>query len=146
MADPNPSEAKRRWFEPASAILMALTTLSTAWCSYQSSKWNGRSGGFAAQAGRLNQKAALLHLEGNQVIGVQVKMFMEFVDAHVAGGRAIEAADQIEKRGFARAGRPDDGDHLTVRNAQRDRVEGRHAALAVELLGDAVEVDHTLIV
>ncbi len=85
MADPNPSEAKRRWFEPASAILMALTTLSTAWCSYQSSKWNGQSGGFAAQASRLNQKAALLHLEGNQVIGVQVKMFMEFVDAHVTG-------------------------------------------------------------
>ena len=85
MADPNRSEAKRRWFEPASAILMALATLSTAWCSYQSSKWNGQSGGFAAEAGRLNQKAALLHLEGNQVIGGQMKMFAEFIDAHLTG-------------------------------------------------------------
>jgi hypothetical protein len=85
MADPNPSQAKRRWFEPASAILMALATLSTAWCSYQSSKWNGQSGGFAAEAGRLNQKAALLHLEGNQVISVQVKMFMAFIDAQMTG-------------------------------------------------------------
>jgi hypothetical protein len=85
MADPNLSEARRRWFEPASAILMALATLSTAWCSYQSSKWNGQSGGFAAEAGRLNQKAALLHLEGNQVIGGQMKMFAEFIDAHLTG-------------------------------------------------------------
>jgi hypothetical protein len=85
VADPNPSEAKRRWFEPASAILMALTTLSTAWCSYQSSKWNGQSGGFATEAGRLNQKAALLHLEGNQVIGIQAKMFTEFINARATG-------------------------------------------------------------
>jgi hypothetical protein len=85
MADPNPNQVKRRWFEPASAILMALATLSTAWCSYQSSKWSGQSGGFAAEAGRLTQKAALLHLEGNQVISVQVKMFMEFINGHVTG-------------------------------------------------------------
>src|SRR6266581_6046277 len=85
MADLNPNEAKRRWFEPASAILMALATLSTAWCSYQSSRWNGQSGGFATEAGRLNQKAALLHLEGNQVIGIQAKMFTEFIDAQMIG-------------------------------------------------------------
>jgi hypothetical protein len=85
MANPDPSEAKRHWFEPASAILMALATLSTAWCSYQSSKWNGQSGSFSAEAGRLVQKAALLHLEGNQVVGVQMKMFAEFIDAHVTG-------------------------------------------------------------
>ena len=85
MADPNPSEAKRRWFEPASAILMALATLGTAWCSYQSSKWNGQSTGFATEAGRANQKAALFHLEGNQVLSVQAKIFMEFIDAQMAG-------------------------------------------------------------
>src|SRR6266496_4338712 len=85
MADPNPNDIKRRWFEPVSAILMALATLSTAWCSYQSSRWNGQSGGFATEAGRLNQKAALLHLEGNQVIGIQAKMFTEFINAHATG-------------------------------------------------------------
>lgn len=85
MADLNPSEARRRWFEPASAILMALATLSTAWCSYQSSKWNGQSGDFATKAVRLEQKASLLHLEDNQIIDIQVKLFMEFIDAKVAG-------------------------------------------------------------
>jgi hypothetical protein len=85
MPDPNPNQSRRRWFEPASAILMALATLSTAWCSYQSSKWNGQSGGFATKAVRLEQKASLLHLEDNQIIDIQVKLFMEFIDAKVAG-------------------------------------------------------------
>jgi len=85
MADPNPNDIKRRWFEPASAILMALATLSTAWCSYQSSKWSGQSGDFATKAARLEQKAALLHLEDNQVINIQVKLFMDFISAKVAG-------------------------------------------------------------
>jgi hypothetical protein len=85
VTDPNPSEAKRRWFEPASAILMALATLGTAWCSYQSSEWNGQSSTFATKAGRSNQQAAVLHLEGNQVTAIQAKMFMEFIDAQMAG-------------------------------------------------------------
>jgi hypothetical protein len=85
VTDPNPSEAKRRWFEPASAILMALATLGTAWCSYQSSEWNGQSSSFATEAGRSNQQAALLHLEGNQVTMLQAKMFTEFIDAQMSG-------------------------------------------------------------
>jgi len=85
MIDPNSSQARRRWFEPASAILMALATLGTAWCSYQSSEWNGQSSTFATKAARSNQQAAVLHLEGNQVTALQAKMFMEFIDAQTAG-------------------------------------------------------------
>jgi len=85
MTDSNPKESRWRWFEAASAILMALATLSTAWCSYQSSKWNGQSSGFATEAGRANQKAGLLLLEGNQLTSIQAKMFMEFMSAHMAG-------------------------------------------------------------
>jgi hypothetical protein len=85
MTDTATSEGKRRWFEPASAILMALATLSTAWCSYQSSKWNGQSSSFATNAARLEQKAALLHLEDNQVTSIQAKMFMDFINATLIG-------------------------------------------------------------
>ena len=85
MTDTTPSEGKRRWLEPASAILMALATLSTAWCSYQSSKWSGRSSEFSTNAARLEQKAALLHLEDNQVTSIQAKMFMDFINATLAG-------------------------------------------------------------
>ena len=59
------------------------------------------------------------------------------VDADLPGGRAIEAADEIEERGFAGAGGADDRDHLAARDGQADRVEGDDVALAGELLGDA---------
>jgi len=85
----DPSEAKRRWFEPASAILMALATLGTAWCSYQSSKWNGQSSTFATKAARSNQQAAVLHLEGNQVTALQAKMFTEFMDGRMSGNEKL---------------------------------------------------------
>jgi hypothetical protein len=79
------AETKRRWFEPASAIVMALATLGTAWCSYESSRWNGQSSSFATAAGRANGEAALLHLEGGQVESIETKVFMEFIDARMAG-------------------------------------------------------------
>ena len=89
MADLNPSEGKQRWFEPASAILMALATLSTAWCSYQCSKWNGVSSNFATKAARLEQKAAALHLEDNQIKSVEIKLFTDFISARVAGNNQL---------------------------------------------------------
>jgi len=85
----DPSETKRRWFEPASAILMALATLGTAWCSYQSSKWNGQSSTVATKAARSNQQAAVLHLEGNQVTALQAKMFTEFIDGRKSGNEKL---------------------------------------------------------
>jgi hypothetical protein len=85
MNDAIRSAGKRRWLEPASAILMALATLSTAWCSYQCSKWGGLSSDLATNAARLEQKAALLRLEDNQVISNQIKLFSEFVSARMQG-------------------------------------------------------------
>ena len=89
MTETTTSEDKRRWLEPASAILMALATLSTAWCSYQSSKWSGQSSELATRAARLEQKAALLHLEDNQVTSIQAKMFMDFINATLAGNNKL---------------------------------------------------------
>jgi TRAP-type C4-dicarboxylate transport system permease small subunit len=39
-----PSEpSRRKWVEPVVAVLMALTTLCTAWCSYESAAWTRQS-------------------------------------------------------------------------------------------------------
>lgn len=35
--------SKKKWIEPVVAVLMALTTISTAWCSYHSATWTRRS-------------------------------------------------------------------------------------------------------
>src|SRR5438270_10334013 len=33
----------KKWIEPVVAVLIALTTLCTAWCSYESAAWTRRS-------------------------------------------------------------------------------------------------------
>ena len=89
MSETTTDEGKRRWLEPASAILMALATLSTAWCSYQSSKWSGQSSDLATSGARLEQKAALLTLQDNQVASNQIGLFSDFVNAKVSGNEKL---------------------------------------------------------
>jgi len=80
-----PSEHKLQWFEVISAILMALSTLSTAWCSYETSKWNAQSSDAFTSANRLERKAALMHMEGNQALMVHAQIFMELMSAQIEG-------------------------------------------------------------
>jgi hypothetical protein len=81
---PNPSQAKSKWFEPVAAIVMALSTLSTAWCSYQSARWTAASARNVRAAESLQRHATALRLEGNQVTTVQGQMFMQWINAHLA--------------------------------------------------------------
>jgi hypothetical protein len=37
------SQERKKWVEPVAAFLMALTTVGTAWCSYQSAAWTRQS-------------------------------------------------------------------------------------------------------
>lgn len=78
-------EPKKRWFDPAAAILMALATLSTAWCTYQSSKWNGLSTDAGTTADMLQRKAAAFHLEGNQASIIRIQLFTQMIDAQLEG-------------------------------------------------------------
>jgi hypothetical protein len=81
----NASEAKSKWFEPVAAIVMALSTLCTAWCSYQSARWTAASARQVRASEASQRRAMALHLEGNQVTAVQGQMFMQWVNAHLAG-------------------------------------------------------------
>jgi hypothetical protein len=78
-------EHKLQWFEVITAILMALSTLSTAWCSFETSQWNAKSGDQMAAATRSQQKAALLHMQGNQALMVHVQIFTELINARLQG-------------------------------------------------------------
>lgn len=82
-------EPKRRWFEPLAATLMEVSTLSTAWCSYQSSQWSGLNNESSTQADVLQRQALALHLEGNQVQSVHIQLVMQTVDAKLSGNDEI---------------------------------------------------------
>lgn len=79
------SSSKHHWFEPVTAILMAVASLATAWCSYQNSCWSSISSGLEDKADKLEREASVLKLESHQLEAVQMAAVMEVVDAMLDG-------------------------------------------------------------
>src|SRR5438309_11855498 len=85
-----PAESlRRKWIEPVVAVLMALTTLCTAWCSYESAAWTRRSNRLMNESNALERQAALLDVQGNQALIVHASMFMQLLAAQHAGNEKL---------------------------------------------------------
>jgi hypothetical protein len=80
---------KRKWIEPVVALLMALTTIGTAWCSYQSAAWTRRSNRLLNEYNALERRAALLDVQGSQALIVHTSMFMQLLAAEHAGNQQL---------------------------------------------------------
>jgi len=83
------TEEKKKWVEPVAALLMALATLSTAWCGYQSAAWTRQSNRFMNEFNTLERKAGLLTVQGTQQATIQVGMFMQALAAYEAGNQKL---------------------------------------------------------
>jgi hypothetical protein len=77
--------AKKKWVEPVAALLMALATLSTAWCSFESAAWTRRSNRLMNEFNALERKAGVLTIQGMQQATIHTGMFMQALAAHQAG-------------------------------------------------------------
>ena len=90
---PGPSSsrepAKHRWAEPIAALLMALATLGTAWCSYESAAWTRRGNRAYNEYNSLERKAGLLSVQGMQTATIHTAMFMELLAAKQAGNEKL---------------------------------------------------------
>src|SRR6476661_8938374 len=64
-------QEKKRWVEPVTALLMALATLSTAWCSYQSAAFTRRSNRLMNEFNSLERRASLHTMQGMQQATIQ---------------------------------------------------------------------------
>src|SRR5216110_3058382 len=82
-------QEKKRWIEPVTALLMALATLSTAWCSYQSAAWTRKSNRLMNEFNALERKAGLLSIQGIQQATVHTTMFMQLLAAQQAGNEKL---------------------------------------------------------
>jgi hypothetical protein len=80
---------KQKWVEPVAAVLMALATLSTAWCSYQSAAWTRKSNGLMNEFNTLERRAGVLSLQGMQQATIHTAMFMEVLAAKQAGNEEL---------------------------------------------------------
>src|SRR6266481_1827846 len=84
-------QEKKKWVEPVTASLMALATLSTAWCSYQSAAWTRQANRSMNEFNALERKASLLSLQGQQAATIHVAMFMQLLAAQESGNEKLAA-------------------------------------------------------
>jgi hypothetical protein len=82
-------QGKKRWIEPVTALLMALATLSTAWCSYQSAAWTRKSNRLMNEFNALERKAGLLSIQGIQQATIHTTMFMQMLAAQQGGNEKL---------------------------------------------------------
>ena len=80
---------KKRWVEPVAALIMALATLGTAWCSYESAAWTRRANRLMNEYNALERRAGLLSLQGMQAATIHTAMFMQLLAAKEAGNERL---------------------------------------------------------
>jgi hypothetical protein len=80
---------KKKWVEPVTALLMALATLSTAWCSYHSAAWTRKSNRLMNEFNSLERRAGLQTMQGMQQATIHVAMFMELLATQQAGNEKL---------------------------------------------------------
>jgi len=83
------SQERKKWVEPVAALLMALTTVGTAWCSYQSAAWTRQSNRLLNEFNALERRAGLLTIQGMQQATIHTAMFMELLAAQQAGNEKL---------------------------------------------------------
>jgi hypothetical protein len=82
-------QEKKKWVEPVAALLMALATLSTAWCSFESAAWTRKSNRLMNEFNALERRAGLLTVQGMQQATIHTGMFMQALAAHEAGNEKL---------------------------------------------------------
>lgn len=80
---------KARWVEPLAALVMALATLGTAWCSYESAAFTRRSNRLMNEFNALERRAGLTSTQGMQMASIHVAMFMQTLAAKQSGNEAV---------------------------------------------------------
>jgi hypothetical protein len=80
---------KKQWVEPVAALLMALATLSTAWCSFESAAWTRQSNRLMNEFNALERKAGLLTVQGMQHATIHTGMFMQVLAAQQEGNEKL---------------------------------------------------------
>jgi len=80
---------RKGWVEPVTALIMALATVGTAWCSYESASWTAHSNRAMNQFNIQERKAALLNIQGSQTATIHAAMFMQLLAAQQVGNTQL---------------------------------------------------------
>jgi len=81
---------KRDWVEVAATVLLAFAAVSTAWSSYQATRWNGEQAKTSGQVNKTRIEAARASGLANALQQVDVATFMQWVDSYARGETRLE--------------------------------------------------------
>lgn len=87
--DSPPTARLYRRVELVSAIILALATVATAWCGYQSARWGGERTKHTTQASAANIRTAKYANLAQQRLGLHASLFTEWVVAVGGGNTAL---------------------------------------------------------
>ena len=89
MAEEAAASKRKPWIEPVIALVMAATTLCTAWCSYESAAWTRVANRLMNESNALERRAALIEVQGSQALIIHASMFMQLLAAYHAGNQNL---------------------------------------------------------
>ena len=90
---------RAEWIEILSAAILALATIATAWCAYQSARWSGVMTINFAKSNTARTQSSKAQTAGGQLIQVDVGLFMEYVNAVV--NDEVELAEFVRDKWFS---------------------------------------------
>ena len=89
-----PTQADRQarwnqWLEVLSAVLLSLATVASAWCAYQSTRWNGvQALSFSAANGARTESVRMSNA-ALQLTSIDIGMFVQFATAYSEDNMAL---------------------------------------------------------
>jgi hypothetical protein len=83
-------DQRGRWAEIASAIVLSLATVSTAWCAYQATLWSGVQTFRLAAANKANRESSTFHIEALQLRAHDAAMGISWMQAKHDGNQRQE--------------------------------------------------------
>jgi hypothetical protein len=87
---------KERWVEGISVVLLAIASVTAAWCGYQATLWGGEQSAHYAEAGARRVESARASGLATQLTQVDVSVLIQWVNADQSGDQ--ELADFYESR------------------------------------------------
>jgi hypothetical protein len=81
---------RKRGFEVACAVILALATTASAWCAYQSKLWGGAQAARGNAAIRAGREQAVSTLAAFQWRAFDASMFITYMQARLETNRATE--------------------------------------------------------
>src|SRR5262245_54883779 len=81
---------RNRWVELTCALVLALATMASAWCAFQSTLWSGVQTFRLEASAKAGREASKNSVTGMQIRAFDATMFLHYLEARALGHKDLE--------------------------------------------------------